>query len=427
MKTHLLCLLLAALLLMLCGCGGETSPEEDYIQPFTFYYRSVDPDYSSADGPIGTEVRDLGPEALTDEALINLYLQGPLSAELRSPFPPNVRLLSVSGSTMLLRLQLSSEYAQLQGVDASIADACIAKTLLGLENVRRVRIVSVDDAGNELRGVTLSENDILLSDAQTDTDKLDLTLYFADADGRYLLTEKRTVAARPASELPQLAVELLLEGPQTTGLYPTMPVGTVLLDLNVENGVCALDFSAEFLQNRAALGLPPHLTLLSIANTLAELDGVDQIQLFIEGRQELSLGPFPLTQTYNAEARAVGPSHPDLNEQDCTLYLPVGSSAELYALPLRVRRGSNVSAAETLLRLLFAYAPQNGLDNPWYEQPMPDRISLENGVCTVELAEDGVPGDSDAARALALRILSETLQAQEDVESVQILVGERPA
>ena len=427
MKRILCLLLIPALLLGLAACKKQDAPTVDFVQPFDFYYRKAEQDFDSASGPLGAETRDLGENGMSDEALIALYLAGPQSEGLVSPFPQGTRLLGIQAGATILRVQLSEEYAQLQGVDASIADACLAKTLLALGSFRRIRISAVNSIGAERRSVVLEEDDILLSDFQTDADKLDLTLYFADTEGRYLLSEKRTVRNRLPSDLPKYVTEQLIKGPQTTGLASVIPVGTQLLDINVENGICAVDFSAEFLYNREALGLPEHLTLLALANTLTELEGIDQVQFYVEGRQDRSFGAFPLNRDFTAETRVVGPSHPELHELDCTLVLPVAGTDELYRLPLRVRGGSNASAEQSLLDALFSFAPLNGLDNPWYEQALPQAVRLEGGVCTADFAANPIADESGVTRAFALRSLYETLRSLDDVDTVQITVNDSPA
>ena len=114
MKKRIALLLLALLLAaLLAGCSRQTQPSP--VQPFDFYYRAQEPDYRSGYGVVGVETRDLGVSPLSDEELISLYLQGPVSESLVSPFPPGVQLLGVRMSATTLTVRLSSEYAALQG------------------------------------------------------------------------------------------------------------------------------------------------------------------------------------------------------------------------------------------------------------------------------------------------------------------------
>lgn len=417
------CLLAAlALLLSLCACRQEDAPDAP-VQPFDFYYRAETIGFSDADGLIRAETRDLGDAPLSLQALVALYLQGPEDGELVSPFPRELTLLSVSAAGSVLTLRLSKEYAALQGVDASIADACIVRTMLGLSEYRRVCIVSEDDEGVVLRSTQLGADDILLSDDRADTETQDLTLYFADAEGRYLLTEKqRPSAALSEQALPQYLIGRLIAGPQTAGLSPTIPVGTVLLDVNVENGVCAVDLNAAFVDNRGDAGVPPHLTLLSIVNTLTELSTVDQVQFFIDGRQQSHYGALPFDGSFGAESRAVGPVHPELRELDGTFCLPTEDAELLYPLTLRVKCNSNESQPEALLRVLYAMAGRNGMRNPLFGTAPPQSVQLEDGVCSLRFAADSLPeGD---VRALAERILIATLCAQEEIDAVLIYAAD---
>ena len=418
---RLLCLLLALLLLVLSACRREEAPAPQ--QPFSFYYRAAHTDYESETGPLGMETRDLGERPLSMTELFTLYLAGPADASLVTPFPRGLELQSATLVGATLTLRLSGEYASLQGVDASIADACIVRTALGLTNIRSVRIVSEQD-GEVLRSVTLDGSDVLLVDRQVDTDTQELTFYFADAEGRYLLSEKRTVPAMPEAKLAQYLVEQLLLGPRSNGLYPTMPEGAVLLDINVEGGVCAVDLSAEFLQSRGPDDPAPHLTLLSLANTLSALDNVDQLQLYVEGSAEGAFSVFSLNTPWFAENRAVGPVHPELREFDGTLCLPVGEDGLLYPLTLCVRYASSETQPEALLRTLLGFTPQNGLSNPLNGLPMPTQLRVENGVCELRLPADAFDALDKPARETAQRILTASLCQLPEIDRVRIFVGD---
>lgn len=414
-----LCLLAAlSALLGLCACRREEAPPAP-VQPFDFYYRAESIDYAAADGLIRAETRDLGEAPLSAQELVELYLQGPDSDGLASPFPRGVTLRGLGTSGTVLTLRLSEEYGALQGVDASIADACIVKTMLGLPDLRRVRITVEDGEGNVLRSALYDADDILLSDDSAGTDTPELTLYFADAEGRYLLTEKqRTATPVRKEELPQYLLERLIEGPQTAGLHATIPVGTVLLDVNVENGICAVDLNAAFVDNRSDTGIPPHLALLSIVNTLTELDAVDQVQFYIEGRQQTFYGSLPFSGSFIAESRAVGPVHPELREFDGTLCLPTDEGALLYPLTLRIKSNSNESRADALLRLLWSASAFNGLRNPLTAAAAPVSVTLEGGLCMLHFAEGTFP--TDEAGTLEAQILIATLCADTEIDAVVI-------
>lgn len=427
MKRSVLCLLAAAFLLLAASGCGSTQPEPSApTAPFYFYYRCTAPDYETQQSVIQAELRDLGDAAVSAEALITLYLQGPLSEELVSPFPRGTQLRGCSLSGTVLTLRLNEVYGALQGIDASIADACLTQTLLGLSEVRRVRILAVDADGVTVHDVELEEDDIVLSDAGDDSDVLELTLYFADSEGRFLLTEKRSIPHLEQSALPQYVLEQLFEGPQTAGLYPTIPVGTVLLDLNVENGICAVDLSAAFVANRSDVGIPPHLTLMSIVNTLTELKQIELVQFYIEGSPAASFGSIPLEQSFSAENRIVGPIHPELSEYSAVLCLPLRGTEQLYPLSLRLRSSSSESQEEALLRALYTYAPQNGLENPLSGLPQPQWVSTVNGTCTVNCEDASVYGQTAEETMLHVRILVASLTALPGIDRVVLTVNGEP-
>ena len=89
------CLLLAAaLLLTLVGCTLSHKPEH----PVRFYFlRAADRyEYGSVDGVVTYEERDAAGYERDLRYLLTLYLQGPVDEGLRSPFPADCRLLTMS-------------------------------------------------------------------------------------------------------------------------------------------------------------------------------------------------------------------------------------------------------------------------------------------------------------------------------------------
>ena len=76
-------------------------------------------------------------------------------------------------------------------------------------------------------------------------------------------------------------------------------------------------------------------TLLSVVNTLTELDTISEVQFYVEGRRQETYLYLDISGGFVYDGSAVGPVRPDLNELDATIYLPEQSSAKLHAIPLR--------------------------------------------------------------------------------------------
>ena len=161
---------------------------------------------------------------------------------------------------------------------------------------------------------------------------MDMGRYFADSTGSFLLADRRTVPYMEAPSLPQYVLEQLIAGPQAAGLYPTMPQGTVLLDVNVEDGICSVDFNGDFWENRPLTQRGEQLTLLSVVNTLCALDEVDEVEFYIEGRKPGLYTYLSLAGPFRADLGVVGPIRSELNEFEAVLYLPDADQALLHSL-----------------------------------------------------------------------------------------------
>ncbi len=161
-------LLIFALLLCLAGCAAQQQQPQ---QPVNFYYRQ-NPDSIRFDTPIVLpERRDAAdyPEDLS--ALLALYLRGPAADTLVSPFPPGTRLLSVKLEDALVVLQMSAGFADLHGMDLTIACACLTMTCLDLTDAQQVRISVPDALLDGAKSVTMDRSALLLleNSAQSDT------------------------------------------------------------------------------------------------------------------------------------------------------------------------------------------------------------------------------------------------------------------
>ncbi|MFA4885664.1 MAG: GerMN domain-containing protein [Desulfotomaculaceae bacterium] len=134
-----------------------------------------------------------------------------------------------------------------------------------------------------------------------DLKTIQLNLYFADNNAEYVHLEKRDVLVADA-QTAKAVVEALINGPVVSGLNPTIPEGTSLLNIYIQYGTCFVDFSREFIVNHPGGSAGELMTLASIVNSLTELDTIDRVQILVEGKSGETLGQILLAQPFERMA-----------------------------------------------------------------------------------------------------------------------------
>lgn len=420
-----LCILMAALLLLFAACDKNTVLPEQMQNPVQLFYCRTEIDYGTEDGVIAAQTVDFGETRPTLSALLDRYLLGPTQEGLQSPFPKQLQVLSARQEKNKVMVQLDRTYDELSGINATVADACLAKTLLLFTGAEKVELLICNAKGDTLRSRIVADSDILLLDDSSDTSSSTITLFFADENGRFLIPERRTVPYMPESEQPAYLIEQLLEGPGTNGLKKTLPDGTLLLDINIDNGVCAVDFSADFLLNRPKTPDEERTAILSVCNTLTELDSIDQVQFYVEGSRQDVYSFLSIAGQFVSDKTVIGPAREDLSETAATVYFPVSGTGLLYPLPVRLKVGS-ASAPETVLALLSAYEPKNGLDNPLYGLPLPESVQVRSRNCVICYPEGTVFGADAQTELAAARMLAASVTALSGINSISIRIGTQP-
>ncbi len=120
-------------------------------------------------------------------------------------------------------------------------------------------------------------------------EQAELTLYFAGADAAGLVAEQRTVELKNLAELPSVVVQELIVGPKNTGLFPTFPPETRLLSLKVEDSIAMVDFSQDIVTKHWGGSAGETLTIMSLVNSLTELEEIEEVRILVEGEKADSL------------------------------------------------------------------------------------------------------------------------------------------
>lgn len=113
----------------------------------------------------------------------------------------------------------------------------------------------------------------------------EIALYFSDESGQFLAQEMRDV---PKVEgIARAVMQELIAGPSVeSGLLPTIPVGTQLLDINVRpDGVCIVDLSGELVMNHPGGSLNEEMTVYSMVNTLTQFPTIQEVQFLVDGQK----------------------------------------------------------------------------------------------------------------------------------------------
>lgn len=135
MKRIIFLLLLLSLTLSCMGCHGETESR------YAFYYLRTDSTiaYGQEDALITAYFPDLGADMDLDETL-HLYLDGHMGENMLSPFPRGTYLLRVIAENDTLKLVLSPDFSTLDGIQLTLAGACLTATCHSLTGVEKVQV-----------------------------------------------------------------------------------------------------------------------------------------------------------------------------------------------------------------------------------------------------------------------------------------------
>lgn len=121
--------------------------------------------------------------------------------------------------------------------------------------------------------------------------KRNITLFFSDEQAEFLVAESREVADPGSpSALAQAVMEELLRGPKS-GLQPTIPAGTRILDpVSCSQGVCTVDFSEEFVIRHPGGTSGELMTVYSVVESLcANVPGVKKVHFLVAGKPRETL------------------------------------------------------------------------------------------------------------------------------------------
>lgn len=268
------------------GCGSENEQQED-MTSFQIYY--VDKEETKL---ISREYQTDKKE--TTDLLMLLFDQlktMPEDAKLRAAIPNKVALESYSLSEGYLVMNFKKEYYDMSAIGEVLTRAAIVRTLCQIEDIEYISFTVdgselVDKSGNLVGVMTADQFIDNAGNEISSYGKADLVLYFADDSGKNLESFTREVVYNSNISIEKLVVEQLIAGPIEEVAKPTMNPDSQVNSITIKDGVCYVDLSKEFLEQK--YNTTPEVTIYSIVNSLVELPNVNKVQISIDGETNIS-------------------------------------------------------------------------------------------------------------------------------------------
>lgn len=249
---------------------------------YTVYYTGVDRRYL-----IG---QSLSVNVPNREELPMLLLEAmftpPAGTGLRSVLPEGSRLLGVSVKDGLCTVDLSAEFDSRRyytHLGQILSLMGIVNTLCALDEIDQVEFM-VDGAllihyGSLTIPGPLVPDERLLGPVRTGLGERDATIYLTESSGPELVPFPVRLRQSGSISHAELILRTLLSDPGTNGMGTCIPKDTTLNSIVVEDGICRVDLSVEYLTE------PEHLLASGrvIAASLCQLEEVSSVYITVEG------------------------------------------------------------------------------------------------------------------------------------------------
>ena len=152
-----------AITLLLSGCSLAN---QNMKEPVEFYYLrtcSGNEDYKAyfSDGAIVAELREASGHKEDLFYLISMYLRGPLTPELTSPFPSGSAVSRVIRDGDTLYVNLNAAAANAEDLELTLVWACLAKTCMALTDATVIHIESRNIDGKMLFQQTVTGDTLI--------------------------------------------------------------------------------------------------------------------------------------------------------------------------------------------------------------------------------------------------------------------------
>ena len=156
---------LLSLLLCFSLLGCQKEEPVPILEPVNYFYIRSSYEYTNSETFFGSEAREASGHKEDLTYLLEQYFLGPQSEGLSQPFPEGCSLISFSVRTNnTITLVLTDAFAELSGIDLSIACICLAKTVTGITGYPKVIIRTQSQLLDGKKSITIRDDELAFYD-----------------------------------------------------------------------------------------------------------------------------------------------------------------------------------------------------------------------------------------------------------------------
>lgn len=348
---------------------------------------------------------------------LNYLTAPPEDNALISALVKGTRVYSYSLENGEISVTLSPAYLLLNDLEKASANCCITLTLCGIDEIDSVSIY-VDD---KLVEEKLDSSIMIVEDTDTNEFEKQISLYFPEKNYNYLQTEYRVLTVGQDKLLAEYVVEELIKSTQTPGLADSIPANTLLLSVEQKNGVCTVNLSREFVNNRIMSAAGQRMAVYSIVNSLTRLESIEKVCFLIEGEAASGYEYIDIGDSFTFFGDIIYEPQ-EASKLFATVYLYAGKSGKLVKTPVVIEKASELTDEENIVRYVLKLQKIGG-----YEEIIPYGLALifvetVNGVCSITLESQMLAGDSAEKIKLAAYIIESSVVESGAAYSAEVTI-----
>ncbi|CVI66170.1 Sporulation and spore germination [Clostridiales bacterium CHKCI001] len=190
----------------------------------------------------------------------------------------------------ILCLDFYQDYQTMDTVQEVLCRGAFVMTFMQVNGIESVSITVndqplVDKNGNPVQ--TQKESDFIdiIGKGLNSASEISVTLYFSNKTGNSLVKRVVEVTYDSSYILERIVLNCLIQGPEDDSCITTLPSNLKILGVSVKDGTCYVNLDKSFLTE--TMDVEAYIPVYSIVNSLAELPGVQRVQILVDGKSDI--------------------------------------------------------------------------------------------------------------------------------------------